>query len=235
MRIRIFIVSIAVVIFLSLGFVVVKTKYFVVKKVILPKNVSIKKNALANYLKLLPPRQIWLYNTIKLKKQLSKLSYFKNCDVKKIYPNTIKLIFTIRKPVSLVRGKNGSIYQVDDSGLVFARLNKRKQHLPLIIYQNNNNLTLGVTIKGKEYHIIKVLSRLQKNSLSVYSSISQIKVVKNNFMLDYFVNYVNDIKNIIIKNKINDEILKRGAVCSLFLSDNHKIKNLLFADIGFIF
>ena len=163
-------------------FIVFSTGFFDVSK----KNITIEgTNRITNkeVLKYLDFKEgnILLINKAKLLKNVTKLPLVKEADVKKVFPDKIKIVIEERKPFAII-SSNNVFYLVDNENVVLETgKSLTYTDMPFIISNKSINIKNGNRIYDADIiEMVEVLSELPKN---IQDQISEISKKNNDIML----------------------------------------------------
>ncbi len=228
----IFLISMIILLFFSIGGTVVFYNIFKLKKVEIEKNFDMDNRKITKYLNLEIGQFLFSYNIKNMEEKLEILPSIRDFSVKLELPDTIKISIFKIMPIAMSIDSNDTIYYLDQSGKALKDL-VIKTKVPLIITDNkresekNNNLQ----------HVIKVLAELKKTNTNIYEKIEKIEIKETNRPLcDYFVNYWTIEQVFYLKNILNVDLLREGFLVSLYIDENNfNPKRITYNSFGFIF
>ncbi len=234
---KIIILSILILLFIIiLVFLFLGKSIFLVKNIEINKNFDIDKDKLLSILKIYPLRSIWEYNINDMEKELSKYAYLKEYKVSKEYPDTLVLKMKMRIPLAKVVGNKGSIYYIDEQGVIFKEVDNNFLNYPVLIFNIHDNIKYGVKIIGKYKAIIDELAFLKSRYSDLFNSISQIEVIDNKMNnVDYILYFKTMKQKIYLKNKIDVDSIIKALSCVLFLNNKDYASDLImYTGNGFL-
>jgi hypothetical protein len=207
---------------------------FIVKNVNIEKNFPVNNRKLLEYLGINRNRFIWNYDIGEMETKLSKdknLAYYK---IEKKYPDSIEITLHVRTPLANISGTNGLVFFIDSEGAIFNKYDIN-YHIPLIIF--NKNINLSFNSHNGIADVLNNLNNLKENEKKLYDSITQIEIYeKNDGLSDFIVNYRTINNRIYLKNSINVDLLKKGLVCALYLTEcGLNDRDIEYSGAGFVF
>ena len=159
---------------------------FNIEKIIIENNFILKKEDIKKDLIYIYDTNLFLLNTKLIKKSLAKQSFIESFEVKKIYPNKLKIKIFEKKPIAILLYKKNKFYFTANRNVIDYQDIKQYENLPIVY--------------GNKEHFEKFYNDLKK----INFSINQIK------KFYYFESKRWDLlthKNQIIKLPIKDYIL----------------------------
>ncbi|MBN2547012.1 MAG: FtsQ-type POTRA domain-containing protein [Spirochaetes bacterium] len=229
-----FILIISIILVLLALFIPFKLKNVTIKKI--NYDFYINNDKFLEYLNIKPGISIWSYKTALIKEKIDKLYYISNSNVYKRFPNSIVIEIKIREPIAKLSGYDSEIFLIDIEGYVYRDAFKSFQSIPVIIFDNKDDIKPGIVLKGKSREILEILDKLKSNFKNIYSSISQIEVSKNKYFgFNYVINYKTYNYRIYLKNFINVDSIKRGLAFVIYMnSKDYDSRKAYYAEKGFI-
>ncbi|OHD11421.1 MAG: hypothetical protein A2Z98_08570 [Spirochaetes bacterium GWB1_27_13] len=209
---------------------------FTVKKVEIDRDFFLDDKKFYKYLNIKENSLIWDFDKKKIEEKLAKQSYLSFYKVIKKYPNTIRILLRLKKPIAKIVVQKGDVYFIDDKCSIF-RKHKINYSIPLICYINEEKVTLNYKANDYIKKVIDSLVLLKNKNKNVYDGISQIDIIEHsNKNLEYIVNYRTINAKIYLKNYINVDLLERGLICALYIEENNlDVENVVYTGNGFIF
>ncbi len=104
--------------------------FFPIKKILIEGNIIIKESEIKNELNFLYNNSLLFLNTKDIEKFANKFDFISTLQVKKIYPQTIKLIVTEKLPVAIFIDKKKRFYLIKNGDLIKYIENKTYSKLP---------------------------------------------------------------------------------------------------------
>lgn len=116
----------------------------IVENITIIDSVEIKKK-----LNFLYKTNLFFLNINKIEENLKNISFIKSYSIKKIYPNTLKLIIYEKKPIAILQKKKEKFYISEKGSLINYKKIERYEELPIVfgneknfyaLYQNLNKI-----------------------------------------------------------------------------------------------
>ena len=105
---------------------------FEINEIIIENNKILSKEEVKNELSFLYKENINLLNPKEIKKKLDENSFFSGFEIKKIYPNKLKVKVFEKKPIFILQNKRKKYYYTDKNELItFSKIDRFK-NLPII-------------------------------------------------------------------------------------------------------
>ena len=175
---------------------------FNIKKIVVENSEIVDKNFIKQKLSFLYDQNLFFLNINNIQKEIQTESFIESFVIKKIYPNTLKLILEEKKPIAILI-ENKKKYFVSDKGeLIKFKEFKKFKNLPTIlngsddfylIYQNLKNINFPLEMI-KSYHYFE-------------SGRWDLIISKNKIIKLPIKNYQKSLKNF-MKLKKNKEFYK---------------------------
>ena len=134
----IFLISMIILLFFSIGGTVVFYNIFKLKKVEIEKNFDMDNRKITKYLNLEIGQFLFSYNIKNMEEKLEILPSIRDFSVKLELPDTIKISIFKIMPIAMSIDSNDTIYYLDQSGKALKDL-VIKTKVPLIITDNKRN------------------------------------------------------------------------------------------------
>ncbi len=112
-----------------------------IKKIIIEKNYIISTNKILKKLNFLLNENLFLINLDEIQNSLKDVDFIESFSIKKIYPNTIKIIVTERKPIAILQNKKKKFYISDKGDSIDFKKIKLFESLPLVFGGENEFYT----------------------------------------------------------------------------------------------
>ncbi len=112
-----------------------------IKKIIIEKNYIISTNKILKKLNFLLNENLFLINLDEIQNSLKDVDFIESFSIKKIYPNTIKIIVTERKPIAILQNKKKKFYISDKGDTIDFKKIKLFESLPLVFGGENEFYT----------------------------------------------------------------------------------------------
>jgi cell division protein FtsQ len=121
-----------------------------------------------------PLQNILYFRTQKVKENIFKHPKVKNVEIKRIFPNKVKVLLIERKPFFLLKYKK-EFYILDEEGFVLEEGNKKK----LVVMEEINLKEIKVGKQVLDYRVKNAILTLKKQNLIYPEKIRKIKFVKD--------------------------------------------------------
>ncbi len=112
-----------------------------IKKIIIEKNYIISTNKILKKLNFLLNENLFLINLDEIQNSLKDVDFIESFSIKKIYPNTIKIIVTEKKPIAILQNKKKKFYISDKGDSIDFKKIKLFESLPLVFGGENEFYT----------------------------------------------------------------------------------------------
>ncbi len=156
---------------------------FQIKKIILENNIIINEKKIKDKLSFLYGTSLFLLQTNNIKEKLKEEDFIESFEIKKIYPNKIKIKITEKKPIAILQNKKEKKYYTNNGEIInFANLKKFKD-LP--------------TVFGDQKSFNKFYNDLKKTNFP-------IEEIQTFFLFDAKRWDIVTIKNQVIKLPVNN-------------------------------
>ncbi len=214
------IISLGLLLFLSTYNINYKSKLgskFYIKEIIVENNQILEKEKIKNELVFLYKKNLFLLDFKNIKLKLDKIDLIQSFEIKKIFPNKIKIKIFEKKPIAILQNKKNKKYYTDNDDLIDYFVSDKFKNLPLVFgdYQNFKNFYTNLKkIKFPMQEVEKIfLFQVQRWDL----------VTKNNQLLKLPVNkYDESLKNFM---KIKDQVkFKEYKIFDYRISDQLILK-----------
>ena len=214
------IISLGLLLFLSTYNINYKSKLgskFYIKEIIVENNQILEKEKIKNELVFLYKKNLFLLDFKNIKLKLDKIDLIQSFEIKKIFPNKIKIKIFEKKPIAILQNKKNKKYYTDNDDLIEYFVSDKFKNLPLVFgdYQNFKNFYTNLKkIKFPMQEVEKIfLFQVQRWDL----------VTKNNQLLKLPVNkYDESLKNFM---KIKDQVkFKEYKIFDYRISDQLILK-----------
>ena len=181
-----------------------KSYIFPIQNIKIENNGAIEKNELKKKLKYLLGKSLMFIEQKKLNETIMKLDFISNYKIKKIYPNSIKIIIFEEKPVAIYLEKQNKHYISEKGKFIKYKKLSQFDNLPLVFGNNINFNNFFVDIKRINFPMNEVKS-------FHYYDIGRWDIILKNNKLIKLPNqsYVNSLKKyLILKDDKNFEKYK---------------------------
>ena len=113
----------------------VKTK---IEKIIIENNFIIEEKIIRENLSFLYKKNLLNLNKTEIKTKLNKIEFVESFEVKKIYPNKIKIKIYEKKPVAIIQNKKQKRYFTEKGDVINFFYLKKFENLPLVFGDKDN-------------------------------------------------------------------------------------------------
>ena len=185
--------------------------FFLIKKIIVENNILLKDRIIKNKLSYLYGKNLFFLNTGKIKEELSEIEFIKSFEIKKIYPNILKIKVLEKKPVAILQNEKKKKYFTQNGNLIkFTKFEEFKD-LPIvfgdkesfqIFYLNLLNINFPINeikyfylFESKRWDLITINDQTiklpikdYKESLQSFMNINQDKNFNKYKSFDYRIN-----------------------------------------------
>ncbi len=185
--------------------------FFLIKKIIVENNILLKDRIIKNKLSYLYGKNLFFLNTGKIKRELSEIEFIKSFEIKKIYPNILKIKVLEKKPVAILQNEKRRKYFTQNGNLIkFTKFEEFKD-LPIvfgdkesfqIFYLNLLNINFPINeikyfylFESKRWDLITINDQTiklpikdYKESLQNFMNINQDKNFNKYKSFDYRIN-----------------------------------------------
>ena len=174
-------------------------KKFGIKKIKVENNLILKEEDIKKDLAFLYDTNIIFLNTSKIEKILKKQSFIKSFEIKKKYPNEIKIKIFEKNPIFIIKNDNKEFYLSENINLINYLDLRKYRNLPVIFGNKENFKILFQNMKKIDFplYLIKKYYLLESDrwNLETYEE----KIIKLPSK-----NYVKSLKNFMSLRKKNN-------------------------------
>tara|TARA_Y100001958_G_C21211175_1_gene536882 strand:- start:311 stop:970 length:660 start_codon:yes stop_codon:yes gene_type:complete len=179
----------------------VKTK---IEKIIIENNFIIEEKTIRENLSFLYKKNLLNLNKTEIKTKLNKIEFVESFEVKKIYPNKIKIKIYEKKPVAIIQNKKQKRYFTEKGDVINFFYLKKFENLPLVFGDKDNFKIF--------YNNLRVSNFPMKEIKTFYlfeSNRWDLELINNKMLRLPINNYNQSLKNFIeIKDQLNFEKYK---------------------------
>ncbi len=115
--------------------------YFLIKKIIIDNNEFTDKSDIKKKLNYLYSENLFFLKSGKIEKMLKKETFIESFKIKKIYPNTIKLILNEKEPIAILQDRKKKFYISNKGDLINFKKLKIFENLP-VVFGNSEKFIL---------------------------------------------------------------------------------------------
>ena len=126
---------------------------FNIKEIEIENNFIVNDKNLKKKLTFLYESNLFFLNTIEIEKKLKKVTFIKGYEVKKIYPNKLKIKIFEKKPIAVLQYKKKKFYISENYNLINYVDIENYRYLPEVFGNKNNFRTFHENIKKINFPI----------------------------------------------------------------------------------
>ena len=129
-----------------------------IKEIEIKNNLTIKTDKVKRKLDFLYDENLFFLNTDKIQEIFNKEEFIESFVVKKIYPNTLKLIIVEKKPIAILQNKKKKYYISDKGVLInFVEID-RYNGLPIVFGNGKNFYSLYLDLQSIKFPLETIKS-----------------------------------------------------------------------------
>ncbi len=106
---------------------------FNIKKIKIENNSILKSNEIKERINFLYSKNLFFLNTRDIEKNLKKETFIESFTIKKIYPNTLRILVIEKKPIAILINKKKKFYVSDKGDLMNFKYISKYKNLPTVI------------------------------------------------------------------------------------------------------
>jgi len=179
----------------------VKTK---IEKIIIENNFIIEERRIRENLSFLYKKNLFNLNKREIKTKLNKIEFVESFEVKKIYPNKIKIKIYEKKPVAIIQNKKQKRYFTEKGDVINFFYLKKFENLPLVFGDKDNFKIFYNNLRINNFPIKEI-----KTFYLFESNRWDLELINNKTLRLPITNYNQSLKNFIeIKDQSNFEKYK---------------------------
>jgi len=129
-----------------------------IQKIIVENNLILDSNKIKEKLNFLYKENLFFFKTKNIVENLKNETFIKSFSIKKIYPNTLKLIIVERKPIAILQNKKKKFYISDQGSLINFIEIKAYSNLPIVFGDGRNFYSLYKDIQSTNFPIEMIKS-----------------------------------------------------------------------------
>ena len=129
---------------------------FKIEKILVENNSIIDEKILKKKLLFLYDTNIFSINTEDINLKFAEIDFIESFELKKIYPNKIKIKIYERKPIAILQNKKEKKYYTNDGKLINFMELKNYQNLPIVFSDRNNFKIFYNQLKKIDFPIEKI-------------------------------------------------------------------------------
>ena len=169
----------------SLKIIKIENNFFVKEK-------EIKKSLASIY-----GKNLFFLNNIEIEKALMQISFIESFKLKKIYPNTLKIIIFEKQPIAILFDKKKKYYLSEKSDLIEFVYIKNYENLPLVIGNKEKFKDFYIDLKKTNFPLdqIKKFTFYESNRWDIETVNKKLIKLPTNNYLKSIENYLDLIRN----------------------------------------
>lgn len=161
-----------------------------VKEIIVTNNSFVKKKTIAKKLSFLRESNIFFIEKTLLENKLKEIELIESFEIKKIYPNKIKIKVFEKKPIAILQNKKEKKYITDNNQLISYFYSNKFEYLPLVFGDRDNFKIFYNNLKKINFPINDI------KELYLFESRRWDLVTKRNQLVKLPINdYLKSLKN----------------------------------------
>ena len=161
-----------------------------VKEIIVTNNSFVKKKNIAKKLSFLRESNIFFIEKTLLENKLKEIELIESFEIKKIYPNKIKIKVFEKKPIAILQNKKEKKYITDNNQLISYFYSNKFEYLPLVFGDRDNFKIFYNNLKKINFPINDI------KELYLFESRRWDLVTKRNQLVKLPINdYLKSLKN----------------------------------------
>ena len=168
-------------------------------EIIVENNLILKENEIKKDLAFLYERNLFFLNTSGIEKVLKKNDFIKSIEIKKIYPNKLKIKIFEKKPILILQNKKEKFFIDEDINLINYLDLEEYKNLPIVFGKKENFEILYRDLKKTNFPI-----DLIENYYLFESNRWDLKTYKKKIIKLPSENYIKSLKNFIDLRKENN-------------------------------
>jgi|TARA_B110000211_G_C13922134_1_gene483267 cell division septal protein FtsQ len=168
-------------------------------EIIVENNLILKENEIKKDLAFLYERNLFFLNTSGIEKVLKKNDFIKSIEIKKIYPNKLKIKIFEKKPILILQNKKEKFFIDEDINLINYLDLEEYKNLPIVFGKKENFKILYRDLKKTNFPI-----DLIENYYLFESNRWDLKTYKKKIIKLPSENYIKSLKNFIDLRKENN-------------------------------
>ena len=129
-----------------------------IQKIKIENNSIIKSDKIKKKLSFLYKENLFFLNIKDIEKKLKSETFIESFSIKKIYPNTLKLIIVEKKPIAVLQNKKKKFYISDKGSIINYRDIEKYTNLPTVFGNGENFYSLYNDLKNIQFPLEKIKS-----------------------------------------------------------------------------
>jgi len=136
----------------------IKSSNFNIKKIKIDNNSILESDEIRKKLNFLYKENLFFLNTEDVAENLKNETFIESFSIKKIYPNTLKLIIIEKKPVAVLQNKKKKFYISDKGSLINYRDIEKYNNLPTVFGNGETFYSLYSDLQNIQFPLEKIKS-----------------------------------------------------------------------------
>ena len=129
-----------------------------IKKIIIENNFIVETDKIKKNLSFLYKENLFFLNLKDIEKNLKKETFIESFSIKKIYPNTLKIMIVEKKPIAILQNKKEKFYILDKGNLINFIDIKIYNDLPTVFGNGKNFYSLYQDLQNIRFPLGKIKS-----------------------------------------------------------------------------
>ena len=129
-----------------------------IKKIIVDNNAILETNTIKAKLNFLYNKNLFFLEIKDIEDTLKKETFIESFSIKKIYPNTIKLIIVEKQPIAILQNKKKRFYISDKGSIINFKVIKKYDYLPTVFGDGKDFFSLYTDLQNIKFPIKKIRS-----------------------------------------------------------------------------
>tara|TARA_X000001036_G_scaffold429792_1_gene461499 strand:- start:534 stop:1193 length:660 start_codon:yes stop_codon:yes gene_type:complete len=139
-------------------FNIIKSSNLNIQKIVIENNEILNSEEIKRKLSFLYEKSLFFLESEEIKTNLKDEAFIESFSIKKIYPNTLKLMIVEKKPVAILQNKKKKFYISDKGNLINFIEIKLYDNLPMVFGNGRNFYTLYKDIQSTSFPLKKIKS-----------------------------------------------------------------------------
>ena len=170
---------------------------FSLKIIKIENNFFVKEKEIKKSLAPIYGKNLFFLNNIEIEKALMQISFIESFKLKKIYPNTLKIIIFEKQPIAILFDKKKKYYLSEKSDLIEFVYIKNYEKLPLVIGNKEKFKDFYIDLKKTNFPLdqIKKFTFYESNRWDIETVNKKLIKLPTNNYLKSIENYLDLIRN----------------------------------------
>ena len=136
----------------------IKDSHLNIKKIKIDNNLILKSDEIKKKLNFLYNENLFFLNIEDVAENLKNETFIESFSIKKIYPNTLKLIIVEKKPIAVLQNKKKKFYISDKGSIINYRDIEKYTNLPTVFGNGEHFHSLYNDLKNIQFPLEKIKS-----------------------------------------------------------------------------